>query len=339
MAKLQLSFITGKHDRITPLIDGEVDIEGIELVPTISDASETFWRQLKFGEFQVSEMSLSSYLIAREQGIEGDYLPVFPHREFFWTRWSYHVDSGIKKPEDLVGKSIGVGEYQQTAVLWTRGILEHDFGVSQFSVDWWMERTEELSHGGITGFKPMEGIKFHRVPEDKSLATMLLNHEIDCATVGRALTPETNIIDRSTTIRPPRDADWTKIKPLFPDRIAEGARFFNKWGFVPANHGYIIRGDVVKQYPWVTFNLYKAFVASKQLAEERFPRQIPSVLFFGREYLEQTRKIFGGTDVVPYGVAANYKMVETAIMISNEQGFIKSRPKPEELFAEQLRGL
>ncbi len=284
-------------------------------------------------------MSLSSYLIARERGLEGDYLPVFPSRSLFWTGWSIHTDSGIKKPEDLVGKSIGVGEYQQTAALWTRGILEHDFGVSQFSVDWWMERTEVLSHGGATGFKPMEGIKFHRILEDKSMATMLLNHELDCATIGRALTPETNIIDRSTTIRPPKDADWSKIKPLFPDRIAEGARFFNKWGFVPANHGYIIRGDVVKQYPWVTFNLYKAFVASKQMAEERFPHQIPSVLFFGREYLEQTKNIFGGTDFMPYGVAANHKMLETAIMFSHEQGFIKSRPKPEDIFAEQLKGL
>lgn len=339
MAKLRLSLVTGRHDRVAPLIDGEVEVEGIELVPTISDASETFWRQLKFGEFQVSEMSLSSFLIARERGLDGHYLPVFPNRQLFWTNWSYHVDSGIKKPEDLAGKSIGVGEYQQTAALWMRGIIEHDFGVSQFSVDWWMERTEELSHGGATGFKPMDGIKFHRIPEDKSLATMLLNHELDCATVGRALTPETNIIDRSTTIRPPKDADWTKIKPLFPDRIAEGKRFFDKWGFVPANHGYIIRGDVAKEYPWAAFNLYKAFVASKQLAESRFPREIPSVLFFGREYLDQTKKMFGGGDFVPYGVQANYKMLETAIMISNEQGFIKVRPKPEELFPEILHSL
>ncbi len=339
MAKLKLSFVTGRHDRVAPLIDGEVEVEGAELVPTVSDASETFWRQLHFGEFDVSEMSLSSFLIARERGLEGGYLPVFPNRQLFWTGWSYHVDSGIKTANDLVGKSIGVGEYQQTAALWMRGIFEHDFGVSQFSVDWWMERTEALSHGGATGFKPMDGIKFHRIPTDKSLATMLLNHELDCATIGRALTPETNIIDRSTTIRPPATADWSKIKPLFPDRIAEGARFFQKWGFVPANHGYIIRADVYKEHPWLAFNLYKAFVASKEMAEARFPREIPSVLFFGREYLDQTKKIFGGKDFVPYGVQDNHKMLETAIMISNEQGFIKVRPKPEELFPEILRSL
>ena len=96
MAKLRLSFVTNRHERVEPLCDGTVPIEGAELVTTYSDPSETFWRQLKFQEFDVSEMSISSFLIARDRGLEGAYLPVFPSRQFFWTGWSYHTDSGIK---------------------------------------------------------------------------------------------------------------------------------------------------------------------------------------------------------------------------------------------------
>ena len=151
MPKLQLSFISAFNERVDPLMKGTVQAEGIEIVPTYSHPSETFWRQLKFQEYEVGEMSMSSYLIARERGFDIIALPVFPSRRLFHTELSYNTDSGIKQPSDLVGKRIGVGEYQQTAALWQRGILEHDFGVSQYKVHWYMERTEELSHGGATG--------------------------------------------------------------------------------------------------------------------------------------------------------------------------------------------
>src|SRR5262249_6556999 len=158
--------ITATNERIAPLISGEVRPEGIDLIVTHSDPSETFWRQLKFQEFQFCEMSLSSYLIAKARGIDMVMLPIFPSRRFMHVQYSIHREAGFETPAALAGRRIGVGEYQQTAALWSRGIFEHDFGVSQFSVDWWMERSEELSHGGATGFKPMEGIKFHRIPTD-----------------------------------------------------------------------------------------------------------------------------------------------------------------------------
>ena len=227
MARIKLSFISGLNERVQPLMNGTVRPEGVELVSTYSDPSETFWRQLRFQEFEISEMSLSSYLIARSRGMDMIAIPVFPARRFMHAQLSYHVDSGIKQPGDLVGKRIGVGEYQQTAALWTRGILEHDFGVSQYKVHWYMERSEELSHGGATGFTPLKGISFQRIPTDKSLASMLVNHEIDAAAVHRAFQRDSNIIDRSTHIRA-TEGDWSKVKSLFPDGIAEGTRFFRK---------------------------------------------------------------------------------------------------------------
>lgn len=331
MAKLRLSFISGYNERVQPLLDGTVEPEGAELIPTLSDPSETFWRQLNFQEFEISEMSLSSYLIAKARGFDMIAIPVFPARRFMHAQLSYHVDSGVKEPGDLVGKRIGVGEYQQTAALWTRGILEHDFGVSQYKVHWFMERSEELSHGGATGFTPPAGISFDRVPPDKSLASMLVDHEIDAASVHRAFQRETNIIDRSTHIRA-RGGDWSKVKPLFPDFMGEGERFFQKHGYIPANHAYVIRGDVHRQHPWLAFNLYKAFVKAKELAQERLAESIPSGLIFGAQYLGMTRKIFGA-DPFPYGVKANREMLQTIIDFSHEQGLTTEKSKIEELFA------
>lgn len=331
MAKLTFGFITGKNERVKPLIDGAVSPEGIELITTVSDPSETFWRQLKFQEFEISEMSLSSYLIARARGMDMIAIPVFPARRFMHMELSYHVDSGVKQAGDLAGKRIGVGDYQQTAALWTRGILEHDFDVSQFSVDWYMERTEELSHGGATGFSPPKGISFHRIPPDKSLASMLVNHEIDAAPVHRAFSRETNLIDRSTRIRA-QGGDWSKVKPLFADRIAEGTRFFKKHGYIPVNHAYVIRGDINRRHPWLAFNLYKAFLRAKELARETLPESIPSALVFGGEYLAKTGEIFGA-DPFPYGLKENRVMLETLVSYSFEQGLIPEKPKIEDLFA------
>src|SRR3990172_6155038 len=184
MGKLTLGFISAFNERVEPLMNGTVRAEGIELIPTYSHPAETFWRQLKFGEFEVAEMSMSSYLIARSQGADMIPLPVFPSRRLFQTELSYHADSGIAKPEDLAGKRLGVAEYQQTAALWIRGILEHDFGVSQYKIHWYMERSEEMSHGSATGFKPPPGISFNRIAANKSLASTLLENELDVAHIA-----------------------------------------------------------------------------------------------------------------------------------------------------------
>src|SRR5918999_1300084 len=111
MAKLSLSFVSNFNERVEPLMNGTIEANGIEIIPTYSHPSETFWRQLKFQEFEVAEMSMSSYLIARERGLDLIALPVFPSRRLFHTELSYNVDSGVQKPENLAGKRIGVGEY------------------------------------------------------------------------------------------------------------------------------------------------------------------------------------------------------------------------------------
>jgi 4,5-dihydroxyphthalate decarboxylase len=335
MAKLTLGFISAFNERVEPLMNGTVKAEGIELIPTYSHPAETFWRQLKFGEFEVAEMSMSSFLIARSQGADMIALPAFPSRRLFQTELSYHVDSGITKPEDLVGKRLGVAEYQQTAALWIRGILEHDFGVSQYKIHWYMERSEEMSHGGATGFKPPPGISFNRIAQNKSLASTLLQNELDVAHVASPWVLQANALDRSSRIG---GSDWSKIKPLFPDRMAEGARFYKKHGFLPVNHAYIIRGDIHKKYPWVAFNLYTGFVKAKAFAREKLLERIPSALFFGPEYAAMTRDMLGD-DPFPFGVKANRAMLDTIIGFSHEQGLAPRKMAIEELFAESTLDL
>jgi 4,5-dihydroxyphthalate decarboxylase len=337
MARLTLNFISNFNERVEPLMQGIVKAEGIEIVPTYSHPSETFLRQLRDLEFPVGEMSMSSYLIGRERGLDMIALPVFPSRRLFHTELSIHAGSGIAKPQDIVGRRIGVSEYQQTAALWQRGILDHDFGVSQFKVHWYMERTEEMSHGGITGFTPPKGISFQRVPPEKSLASMLVHQELDVAAINSPVKHSPTQLGRSHKITGP-DGDWSKVKRLFPDRIAEGKRFFDKWGFLPVNHTYTIRGDIYRKHPWVAFNLYSAFVKAKEHFNARLVDSIPSAMFFGKEYLTKTQEIFG-SDPFPYGIKANRKLLETLVDFSHEQGLIAKKPKIEELFAESTRDL
>src|SRR5512147_2298625 len=317
MSKLSLSFISAFNERVEPLMNGTIKVDGVELIPTYSHPAETFWRQLKFGEFEVAEMSMSSFLIARSQGADMIALPAFPSRRLFQTELSYHVDSGITKPQDLAGKRLGVAEYQQTAALWLRGILEHDFGVSQYQIHWYMERSEEMSHGGATGFKPPPGISFNRIAANKSLASTLLENELDVAHVASPWVLQANALDRSSRIA--GKGDWSKIKPLFPDRMAEGARFFKQHGFLPVNHAYIIRGDIHRKYPWVAVNLYNAFGKAKEQFSETLFDKIPTALFFAGEYLAMTEKLLG-EDPFPYGIKANAAMLETITAYSHEQG-------------------
>ena len=200
-----------------------------------------------------------------------------------------------------------------------------------------MERSEEMSHGGATGFKPPAGISFNRIAPNKSLASTLLEHELDAAHIASPWVLRANALDRSSRITS-SGADWSKIKPLFPDRMAEAERFKNQHGFLPVNHTYIIRGDIYRKHPWVAFNLYNGFVRAKSLARDKLVESIPSALFFGQEYLRRTQDIIGD-DPFPYGIKANEAMLDTITAYSHEQGLTPKKMNFKELFAENTLDL
>jgi 4,5-dihydroxyphthalate decarboxylase len=337
MADLQMNLIGSPADVVNPLFSGEIKPEGVELTVTRADGSTGYWRQFNFDEFDVSSLSVASYIIAKTRGYDAIALPVFSSRRFMHAELTYHEDSGIKGPEDLKDKRIGVPEYQMTASVWLRGTMEHDFGVSQYDVHWHMERTEELSHGGVTGFTPPEGISFTRVPEDKSLATMLVSNELDASSIAQMGLAGGNFIDRSTQMRA-TNADWSKVKKMFPDLVSEGTRFYQKYGFIPATQMYTIRGSTYEKYPWLAFNMYEAFVKSKRAAEASLNDRIPSQMIFGRDYMAQTRRIFG-SDPYAYGLEANRPMLQTVVDYLFEQHLIDEKPKLEDLFAPSVVGI
>ncbi len=196
-----------------------------------------------------------------------------------------------------------------------------------------MERTPDRSHGAATGFEPPDGISLSFVPPDKSLATMLVAHEIDAALVKRAMRkPSSNLVERSARLRVSPEDFRRVTRPVFKDPLSEGARFYRMHGFVPVNHTYVIRGEVHRQNPWAALNIYMAMLEAKEVAEGNLVDSIPLSLIFREEYLSQTEELLG-PDLFPYGFAANRAVLETIADYSHEQGLTKQRADVESLFA------
>jgi 4,5-dihydroxyphthalate decarboxylase len=325
MAKLQLSLIMSPNDRSTPLLDGTVQPEGIDLTTTSSNPGEIFWRQLHAAEFDVSEMSLSSlYIVTAKGNSPWVAIPVFPIRRFFHTEIFVRADAGIERPEDLKGKRVGVPEYQQTAALWTRGALQHEFGVRPEDMRWYMERTPETSHGGATGFQPPPGVDFQYIPSEKNIGQMIVDGELDATAfyAGHA-----NLVDRSSIDL----ARHPKARRLFPDPAAEAVRYFEKTGIQPINHTVVIRREIVERHPWVAMNLYQAFLEGKEAVRARALELADP--YFRCGYLPREARGAFAKDPYPYGIQANRKVLETVAEYSHEQGLTPRRVAIEEVFA------
>jgi 4,5-dihydroxyphthalate decarboxylase len=325
MARLQLSLIMSANARSLPVLNGSVTPDGIDLTCTVAHPSEIFWRQLHFREFDVSEMSLSSLLMAVAHG-NTDWvgLPIFTSRRFFHTWGWVRADAGIAGPPDLRGKRVGVPEYQQTAALWSRGVLQHEFGVAPTDMEWWMERTEERSHGGATGFQPPAGLRFHRIPAEDSIGAMLLDGRLDATLL---YITDNNLVDRSRV----RLEDDSRVRRLFPDPIAEGRRYFAKTGLFPINHGMVVRRSIYEQHPWVALNIFNAFrLAKEQLAAET--RELTAT-HFDLGLLPPEARQGLAVDPYPYGVKSNRQVLETVADYSYEQGLTPRRLSLDEVFA------
>jgi len=328
--KLQLSVGITSNPRTWPIIDGRVAPDGIDLAISVVDPSELFWRQLRFADFDVSEMSMSSLMMIRSQGDERfTGLPVFTTRRFFHTNILVRRDARIDTPADLKGKRVGVPEYQQTAALWIRGVLQSEFGVAPKDMEFWMERLPARSHAGAVGFKPPEGVTIHQIPPEKSIGSMMISGELQaCMFYIRSQ----NLIDRSAEDLNSHPA----IKPLFPDSAAEGIRYFNKTGIYPINHGSVIRRGVVEKNPWVAINLLKAFNQANAIAERERREHVAYHLETGLVPPQYREAL--ATPLLEHGVKANRKTLETAAAYSQSQGLTPRLLKLDELFAPNVMG-
>ncbi len=319
----RLSMALTDNPRTRPLREGRVRADGIDCVVTTLHPSEMFWRQLHFAEFDASEMSLSSLLIAIAGG-DGRWvaLPVFTSRRVYHTLILIRTDRGIARPEDLKGKRVAVPEYQQTAAVWARGALQHEFGVHASDVEWYMERTEDRSHGGATGFEPPEGVTVHRIPEEEDIGSMLVSGAID-ATLLYLNSP--NLVDRS---RVSLD-DRPEIGALF-DPAAEGARYFRTTGFVPMNHCVVLKREVVDANPWIVINVFKAFDEARKQVHRHMTEAAGE--YFDAGLLPADGRDVIETDLFAYGVAANRRALETLTRFSFEQGLTPRKLALDEVF-------
>jgi 4,5-dihydroxyphthalate decarboxylase len=312
MTDLRLNLACGDYDRTRALIDGRVRPVGIDLtVLPISNAWERHQRMIRHEEFDVCELSLSSFLMTRDRGQALVGIPVFPYRMF---RHSYlWCAAAIRTPSDLMGRSIGVGMYQITTALWLRGHLQHDYGIDPAQLRWVTAMDE------LVPITPPEGVQIQTAPHGRDLEEMLLEGEID-AYVGVEGTP-------------PGYASDTRVHRLFGRQ--EEQEYYRRTGIFPIMHVIAFRSPVVEAAPWAAVSLLEALRHAKRWAREynRFPRV--SSLAWAMSYQEDEEAILG-PDPYPYDLARNRNVLEAAIAYSVEQGLIGTAPAVDELFVPSV---
>lgn len=331
MATLDLSATFTRNPRTRALLDGSVVPEGIRLTATAMDAPQMFWRQLKFAEFDVSEMSCASFMIATSHGpTDWVGLPVFTMRHFFHTRILVREGAGIETPADLKGKRVGVPEYQQTAAVWSRGVLQDEFGVAPADMEWFMERLPERSHGGATDFRPPAGIRFSHIPAESSMTDMVAKAELDAVLL--LISQTGGGVDRSAG-----DPAAVKLKPLFADPLAEGRRFYAKTGIYPINHCFVVRRSVYERHPWVALNVFNAATAARDVLVTQRAELLGAHLDVGA--LGTAADTGLAAEPMTYGVRSTRPVLETISRYLLDQGLTARRVELEEIFAKQTLDL
>ena len=321
---VKLSMALTSNPRTRPVIDGRAAAADIELSRTVLDPGSIFARQLHAAEFDIAEMSMASLLMALAGGDDRFIgMPIFTTKRFFHTNILVRCDAGIDSPADLKGKRVGLPEYQQTAAVWIRGFLQSEFGVTPRDLEFWMERSPEQSNVN-TAFVAPPGVTVHHVPPEKSLGSMMQSGELHACLIYYGGNPG----ERSTQ---DLSAD-PNIRRLFPDRAAEGARYFQKSGIYPVNHGMIIRRSIAQQHPWIAPNIIKAFARASAIADKERMEHVANHFDAGLVPARDRRAL--ETPLFEQGLKANRKTIEAIAAYACEQGLTPRVLALDEIFAE-----
>ena len=304
-------------------MDGTVVPDGIELVYLNQPVEETFFRMMRYREYDCSEMSLSSY-VASLQAETPPFIaiPVFPSRFFRHSCIFVSAKSGIRQPVDLKGKRVGVPEYQMTAPVWIRGILSDDHGVKVTDVQHFSGGEEQPGRDEKLKINLPPEIRLQAIPANKTLSRMLADGELDALVTARA---------PSTFASRPND-----VKRLFPNYVEVEKEYYRRTKIFPPMHTVVIRRDVYAKNPWVAQALAKAFTAAKAKAYALYGQTaaLPAMLPWLTAGLEEARREMGD-DWWPYGLEPNRNALQTFLRYHHEQGLSKRRYAPEELFARE----
>ena len=320
---MRITLACWDYDRTRALIDGSVAPDGLELVYLNQPVEETFFRMMRYKEYDASEMSLSSYVASLDKTDPAFIaIPVFPSRFFRHSCIFVSTKSGIRKPEDLKGKRIGVPEYQMTAPVWIRGILSDDYGVKVTDCEHFSGGEEEPGRDEKLKISVPPAIKLRSIGTNQTLSRMLADGELDALVTARA----------PSTFHEEPD----KVRRLFPNYVDVEKEYYRRTKIFPTMHTVVIRRDVYAQNPWIAQSLTKAFTEAKARAYELYRQTaaLPAMVPWLVAELEEARREMG-EDWWPYGLEPNRKALETFLRYHHEQGLSKRLFKPEELFARE----
>jgi 4,5-dihydroxyphthalate decarboxylase len=317
---LQLSVACGDYDRTRPLFDGRVAIEGCRPVFLPLEPEEIFFRALRYEEFDVTEHSFSGYVIRRARG-DSPYvgIPVFISRVFRHSAIYVRTDRNIVAPQDLRGRVLGVPEWQQSAGIWARGMLQDEYGVAPRDIRWVQGGMEMPGRTEKIPFAPPGGISLKPITEGKTLSGMLEAGEIDGLIAPRV----------PSCLR--RGAQ--NVGRLFPNFGPVEEEYYRRTGIFPIMHIIAVRKTLVDRHPWLPSSVFKAFLAAKELAVARLsdPNALSTSLPALTWTAERAKALMGG-DPWSYGIEANTKTIEVFLRYHHEQGLSPRQVALEELF-------
>jgi 4,5-dihydroxyphthalate decarboxylase len=312
-ARLPLTLACADMEITRPLTEGVVQPDGIDLtVLTDMGSIERHSRFLQKHEFDMAEVSVSSFVIARDQGYPATAIPVFLSRRFGHGFIYINTGKGIRKPSDLIGRKIGVKQLQFTNIVLIRGILEHEYGVPQTSIEWFCELDE------VVEFAPPLGVKITRLEPGQSVEAMLAEGKLDAV-----LHPD--------RIEPIRHKD-PRVAQLFPNFKDEEIVYFRKTRMFPIMHLLAIRQEIADRHPWVAVNILNAFNEAKRIAMKRManPRVVPLVWY--RVAWEEQEEIVGPDPWQHGATEPNIENINTIAGYAYEQGLTKRKFTFDDLF-------
>jgi 4,5-dihydroxyphthalate decarboxylase len=322
MADLSLVLACWDYDRTRALADGRVKAEGIELTYLPLGMPESFFRMLRHGEFHVSEMSLSWYSRTVTSSPRPFIaIPVFPSRMFRHSSIYVHTGSGIKSPQDLIGRRVGCPEYQMTAAVWIKGILAEYYGVPVNSVSYHTGGLKEPGRREVPMNLPAD-IRVEPIPADRTLSQMIESGEVDALYTAEA--PVTF------------EASSPNVRRLFADYPLVEKSFYLDTGIFPIMHTVVIRQDVYEANPWVAQSLTKAFSQAQAIAyaDLREMTALKAMLPWLPAHVAETQAVMGN-DFWAYGLEANLKTLTTFLRYSHQQGLLARELSTEDLFAPE----
>lgn len=319
MAKLQLSVAMGDYDRTRALLDGTVQLDGVDPVYMTLSPEETFFRAFRNAEFDISEMSFSSYLVKAANG-ECPYIavPVFLSRAFRHTSIYVRKDR-IKRPQDLKGCRIGVPEYQLTANVWARAILQDDYGVSPADVTWVRGGIDEPGRPEKIKLRLPSDVRMENAPEGDTISAMLDRGDIDGFIAPR---PPGGAAAKNPNV------GW-----LFDDPTTVAKDYYKRTGVFPIMHVVGVRKELAAQHPWLPGAVLKAFEQAKMAALDKLADTSATkvTLPFVEEQLKAARESMGH-DYWSYGVAANRPTLEAFVRHHHAQGLSSRLMAVDEIF-------